>query len=57
MPKHLRQATGALRDSKMLRAAFGDEVVEHYVRMAEVEQEDFDRVVTDHEVRRGFERA
>ena len=57
VPKHLRRATAALRESSMLRAAFGDEVVDHYVRMAEVEQEDFDRVVTDHEVRRGFERA
>ena len=57
VPKSLTRATAALRGSDMLRAAFGDEVVDHYVRMAEVEQEAFDRVVTDHEISRGFERA
>jgi glutamine synthetase len=41
----------------MLRAAMGDDVVEHYVRCAEVEQEDFERAVTDYEIARGFERA
>ena len=57
VPKNLRDATESLRGSGMLRAALGDEVVEHYVRMAEVELEEFARVVTDHEIRRGFERA
>ena len=41
----------------MLRSAFGDDVVDHYVRAAEWEQEHFDRAVTDYEVARGFERA
>jgi glutamine synthetase len=41
----------------MLREAMGDDVVDHYVRSAEWEQEDFDRVVTDYEVKRGFEQA
>ena len=41
----------------MLREAMGDQVVEHYVRAAEWEQEDFDRAVTDYERVRGFERA
>ncbi len=41
----------------MLREAMGDAVVDHYVRAAEVELEDFDRVVTDYEVARGFERS
>ena len=41
----------------MLKAAFGEEVVAHYLRAAEWEQEDFDRRVTDYEVFRGFERA
>ena len=41
----------------MLRAAMGDYVVDHYTRAAEVEIEDFDRVVTDYEIARGFERA
>ncbi|MCR9256339.1 MAG: glutamine synthetase family protein [Alphaproteobacteria bacterium] len=56
-PLTLRGATEALRDSAMLRAAFGDDVVDHYVRCAEWEQEEFDRVVTDWEIARGFERA
>ena len=57
VPKTLRDATEAMRGSTMLREAFGDAVVDHYTRMAEVEREDFERAVTDHEIRRGFERA
>ena len=57
IPTNLRDATEALRGSKMLRAAMGDEVVDHYARMAEWEQEAFDEVVTDWEIARGFERA
>lgn len=57
IPANLRDATKALRDSDMLRAAMGDDVVDHYTRCAEVEQEAFDAVVTDWELRRGFERA
>lgn len=57
IPHSLRAATALLRDSAMLRAAMGDEVVDHYVRAAEVEQEEFDAVVTDWEVSRGFERC
>ena len=44
-----------MRQSKMLRTALGDEVINHYVRTAEWEQSEYDRVVTDYEVRRGFE--
>lgn len=57
IPRTLREATETMRKSKMLRAAFGDDVVDHYTRAAEVEQEDFDRVVTNYEIARGFERA
>jgi glutamine synthetase len=57
IPKTLRDAASALKGSEMLRAAFGDDVVDHYVRAAEWEQEEYDRRVTDWEVRRGFERA
>jgi len=46
-----------LRNSDFLRAALGDDVVDHYTRAAEWEQEEFDRVVTDWEIARGFERA
>ncbi len=57
IPHTLRAATETLRGSDMLRAAMGDEVVDHYTRCAEWEQEEFDRVVTDWEIARGFERA
>ena len=57
LPGSLRESRETLKTSKMLRAAFGDEVVDHYVRAAEVEIEDFERVVTDYEIARGFERA
>ena len=57
IPTSLRDATEALRGSKMLRKAMGDAVVDHYTRMAEWEQEAFDQVVTDWEIARGFERA
>ncbi|MFC3075153.1 glutamine synthetase family protein [Shinella pollutisoli] len=57
IPKTLRGAAAALKDSQMLREAFGDDVVDHYVRAAEWEQEEYDRRITDWEVARGFERA
>ena len=57
IPGTLRDAAAALKGSEMLRKALGDDVVDHYVRAAEVEIEDFDRVVTDYEIARGFERA
>ncbi|MBW8445752.1 MAG: glutamine synthetase family protein [Arenimonas sp.] len=57
IPRTLRSAAVALNGSEMLRHAFGDDVVEHYVRAAEWEQEEYDRRITDWEVARGFERA
>ena len=57
IPKNLRDAMDALRGSAMLREAMGDDVVEHYSRAAEWELEEFERVVTDWEIARGFERA
>ncbi len=57
IPHTLRAATETLRGSAMLRAAMGDDVVDHYTRCAEWEQGEFDRVVTDWEIARGFERA
>ena len=41
----------------MLRAAMGDDVVNHYARCAEWEIEAFDQIVTDWEITRGFEQA
>jgi len=57
IPTSLRQAATALKRSEMLKEAFSEEVVAHYLRAALWEQEDFDRRVTDYEVFRGFERA
>jgi len=57
IPVNLSKATNAFRNSSMLRTAFGDDVVDHYARAAEWEQEHFERQVTDYEVRRGLERA
>ncbi len=57
IPQTLRDATETLRNSEMLKDAFGEDVVAHYTRAAEWEQEEFDSVVTDWEVARGFERS
>ena len=57
IPKNLRDAAGLLLASDMLRRAFGDDVVEHYHHAAQWEISETDRVVTDFEVQRGFERA
>jgi glutamine synthetase len=57
IPVTLREATDCLRGSTMLRAAFGDSVIDHYVHTAEWEQHEYDRRVTDWELRRGFERG
>lgn len=57
VPKTLREATEFMTTSKMLREAFGEDVIDHYTRTARWEQEEYDRRVTDWEVARGFERA
>lgn len=57
IPRTLGAAADAAEGSAMLRAALGGEVVDHYVRAARWEIEEQNRVVTDWEVARGFERA
>lgn len=57
IPKTLREATETLRKSKMLQDAFGENVIGHYVHTAEWEQFEYDRRVTDWELKRGFERS
>lgn len=57
IPNNLKDAATALSGSTMLRTALGDGVVDHYVRAAHWELEEFDRVVTDYELQRGFERV
>jgi glutamine synthetase len=56
VPKTLRDATTALAESILMRKAFGDDVVEHYVHTARWEQFEYDRRITDWELMRGFER-
>ncbi len=56
VPKTLRAATVALEESKVMRAALGDGVVNHYVHTAKWEQSEYDRRITDWELMRGFER-
>jgi glutamine synthetase len=57
IPASLQAATDKLQHSQFLRTALGDDVVDHYTRAAQWEQEEYDRIVTDYEVARGFERA
>lgn len=56
IPATLREAIDALSKSVLLRRAFGDEVVDHYVRTAQWEQSEYDQSITDWELKRGFER-
>jgi glutamine synthetase len=56
LPSTLREARDLFAASPVARAAFGDDVVDHYVHAADVELEAFDAAVTDWERRRGFER-
>ncbi|MBT2414063.1 glutamine synthetase [Streptomyces sp. ISL-12] len=56
VPTTLREAAALWEDSPLARAAFGDEVVDHYRTMARVELDAFDAAVTDWELRRSFER-
>ena len=56
IPKTLREAIKLLDESKFLRGAMGDDVVDHYVHTGNWEQFEVDRRITDLELRRGFER-
>lgn len=56
VPKTLREARELFASSEIARAALGDEVVAHYVNMADVELAAYDAAVTDWERVRGFER-
>jgi glutamine synthetase len=56
VPTNLREARELFAGSEVARAAFGEEVVEHYLNMARVEIEAFEAAVTDWERYRTFER-
>jgi glutamine synthetase len=56
VPGTLRDARDAFAASAVARAAFGEEVVAHYLNNARVELDAFEAAVTDWERVRGFER-
>jgi glutamine synthetase len=56
VPTTLREARGLFAASDVARAALGEEVVAHYLNMADVELAAYDAAVTDWERVRGFER-
>jgi glutamine synthetase len=56
LPTSLRDARDLFAASDVASAAFGEDVVDHYARAAEVELEAFGAAVTDWERYRGFER-
>lgn len=56
VPSTLREARECFAKSKIARAAFGEEVVAHYLNYADVELQAFESAVTDWERERGFER-
>jgi glutamine synthetase len=56
VPSSLAAARDRFAGSDLARAAFGDEVVDHYTNMADVELAAYGAAVTDWELRRGFER-
>ena len=56
LPTTLAEAAELFESSEIARAAFGDEVVEHYLNTARIEVTAFNASVTDWERVRGFER-
>ncbi|MEQ9145152.1 MAG: glutamine synthetase family protein [Parvibaculaceae bacterium] len=57
LPRSLRESLDLLEKSETMRAAFGDDVIDHYVHTGRWEQAEYDRRVTDWELMRGFERG
>jgi len=56
-PHTLNEAITALEHGTIARAAFGDDVIDHYLNYARTEQQLFDKVVTCYERERFFERG
>ncbi|HKG73074.1 MAG TPA: glutamine synthetase family protein [Aestuariivirgaceae bacterium] len=57
IPKTLRAALDLLDKSSLLRSAMGDAVIDHYLHTGRWEQLEYDRRITDWEIKRGFERS
>jgi len=56
VPASLREATELFAASEIAIEAFGEDVVEHYLNNARIEQTAYDAAITDWERVRGFER-
>ncbi|MEQ1735624.1 MAG: glutamine synthetase family protein [Rhodoglobus sp.] len=56
VPASLREAAALFADSEVAVAAFGEDVVAHYLNNARIEQAAYDSAITDWERVRGFER-
>jgi glutamine synthetase len=56
VPASLPEAIAALEASEFARRAFGEDVVEHLLHFARIEQACFQKAVTDYERQRYFER-
>jgi len=56
VPSSLREAAALFGESEIAKAAFGADVVEHYLNNAKIEQAAYDAAITDWERVRGFER-
>jgi glutamine synthetase len=56
-PHALRDAIARLESSTVVRGLLGDEVIDHYLNYARIEQELFDKTVTGYERERMFERG
>ena len=56
VPASLREAATLFGESEIAREAFSDDVVDHYLNNARIEQQAYDAAITDWERVRGFER-
>src|SRR6185369_16882394 len=55
LPRTLKEATQRLASSERARAVLGEAFVDHYIRTRDWEVRQYERVVTDWELRRYFE--
>jgi glutamine synthetase len=56
VPRTMGEARERFHASKIARATLGEEVVDHYTNMADIELAAYNAAVTDWELARGFER-
>ncbi len=56
-PSSLKEALQLWEGSEFAKQAFGEAVHKHYLNYGRYEQQDYERVVTDYERRRMFERG